>query len=343
MRAGGRRDRELPGFYAAGEYDLAGFCVGVVEHSRASTGARSARGRLLGLASSGSTRTVTRWCGTCCSRRWRCGSTRRRRGSTLRSPRCCCGRRASTCGRCAAWPPQILRGAAHITGGGLIDNPPRMIPGDAKLKLQIDVGSWTVPPVFDLLARGGGVAPDEMLRTFNMGLGMLVCVPAAKAREARALLEQEGETGLRRWRGRRLRSLDAPVELPADERRRPGFGQRHQPPGDDRQRGARRAGTGPAGRGRRQRPRLPRAGRRAARSCDVRGRPPRVCRARRVRPRVVAALEPHQVELVVLAGFMRVLGTTVLGRIPARVINIHPALLPAFPGVHAQRQAAATA
>jgi phosphoribosylformylglycinamidine cyclo-ligase len=107
----------------------------------------------------------------------------------------------------------LLRGAAHITGGGLIDNPPRMIPGDAKLKLQIDVGSWTVPPVFELLARGGGVAPDEMLRTFNMGLGMLVCVPAARMREARTVLEQEGETVFEVGEVAASDRVDAPVEL----------------------------------------------------------------------------------------------------------------------------------
>src|SRR6266436_5179992 len=61
----------------------------------------------------------------------------------------------------------LLRGAAHITGGGLVDNPTLMIPGDAKLKLRITLGSWDVPPVMKLLQRGGNVADAEMLRTFN--------------------------------------------------------------------------------------------------------------------------------------------------------------------------------
>ena len=211
----GGETAELPGFYADGEYDLAGFCVGVVERSRRVDGRAIQPGdRLLGLASSGFHSN---------------GYSLVRRvlleemalplaetpagldaplGEVLLRPTRIYVRALR---RLAAG--DLLRGAAHITGGGLIDNPPRMIPGDAKLKLQIDVGSWTVPPVFDLLARGGGVAADEMLRTFNMGLGMLVCVPAAKAREARALLEQEGETVFDVGEVAVSDHVDAPVEL----------------------------------------------------------------------------------------------------------------------------------
>jgi phosphoribosylformylglycinamidine cyclo-ligase len=93
----------------------------------------------------------------------------------------------------ALYQADLLLGAAHITGGGLIENPPRMFPAGAPFKLQIRLGSWDVPPVFGLLARGGGVAESEMLRTFNMGIGMLACVPAARAGEARRLLEGAGE------------------------------------------------------------------------------------------------------------------------------------------------------
>src|SRR5262249_35605359 len=87
----------------------------------------------------------------------------------------------------------LLHGAAHITGGGLVENPTRMVPATATLQLVIDLGSWEVPPLFDLLARGGRVAPAEMLRTFNMGIGMLVCVPADRVAEARRSLEDAGE------------------------------------------------------------------------------------------------------------------------------------------------------
>ena len=87
----------------------------------------------------------------------------------------------------------LLRGAAHITGGGLVENPTRMLPAEARLRLRIDLGSWTVPPIFGLLARGGDVADAEMLRTFNMGVGMVVCVPGDRVAEAETLLQRADE------------------------------------------------------------------------------------------------------------------------------------------------------
>ena len=107
----------------------------------------------------------------------------------------------------------LLRGAAHITGGGLVDNPTRMLPADAKLKLRLRLGSWEVPPVMRLLARGGNVSEAEMLRTFNLGLGMLVCVPAARAAESRRLLEAEGERVFEVGDVAPSEAVDAPVEL----------------------------------------------------------------------------------------------------------------------------------
>jgi phosphoribosylformylglycinamidine cyclo-ligase len=213
----GGETAELPGFYADGEYDLAGFCVGVVERSRRVDGRAIEVGdRLLGLASSGFHSN---------------GYSLVRRvlldAMALRLDEVPPGLDA-TLGEVLLRPTRIyvkalrrlaeadlLRGAAHITGGGLVDNPSRMIPAGARLKLQIDVGSWTVPPVFELLARGGGVAPDEMLRTFNMGLGMVVCVPAARVAEARRLLEGEGETVFEvgQVAASDHDAADAPVEL----------------------------------------------------------------------------------------------------------------------------------
>ena len=211
----GGETAELPGFYADGEYDLAGFCVGVVERSRRVDGRAIAVGdRLLGLASSGFHSN-----GYSLVRHVLLEKMALRLqdvppgldaplGEVLLRPTRIY---VKALRRLAA--ADLLHGAAHITGGGLIDNPPRMIPGDAKLKLQLDIGSWTVPPVFELLARGGGVAPDEMLRTFNMGLGMLVCVPAARAAEARRLLEEEGEQVFEVGQVAASDVVDAPVEL----------------------------------------------------------------------------------------------------------------------------------
>ncbi|HET6151122.1 MAG TPA: phosphoribosylformylglycinamidine cyclo-ligase [Polyangia bacterium] len=211
----GGETAELPGFYADGEYDLAGFCVGVVERSRRVDGRAIQVGdRLLGLASSGFhsngyslvRRVLLDEMGLALDATP--AGLDAPLGEVLLRPTRIYVRALR---RLAA--ADLLRGAAHITGGGLVDNPPRMIPGDAKLRLQIDVGSWPVPPVFDLLARGGGVAPDEMLRTFNMGLGMLVCVPAGRVAEAQSLLEEEGEIAFEVGQVAAADSSAAPVEL----------------------------------------------------------------------------------------------------------------------------------
>jgi phosphoribosylformylglycinamidine cyclo-ligase len=108
---------------------------------------------------------------------------------------------------------ELLRGAAHITGGGLVDNPPRMIPDGARLKLQLRLGSWRIPPLFDLLGRGGRVAPEEMRRTFNMGLGMLACVPADRVSEAITVLERSGEQVWEVGQVAPADAPDAPVEF----------------------------------------------------------------------------------------------------------------------------------
>jgi phosphoribosylformylglycinamidine cyclo-ligase len=84
-----------------------------------------------------------------------------------------------------------VRAMAHITGGGLPENLPRVLPrGTAAV---VDLGSWSMPAVFNWLQRTGGVDPDEMLRTFNCGVGMVICVGAEDAERTCALLSQRGE------------------------------------------------------------------------------------------------------------------------------------------------------
>jgi phosphoribosylformylglycinamidine cyclo-ligase len=211
----GGETAELPGFYADGEYDLAGFCVGVVEKSRHVDGRQIRAGdRLLGLASSGFHSN-----GYALVRKVFLENLRLDLEATpagLDEP----------LGRALLRPTRIyvramraladadlLRGAAHITGGGLVDNPPRMLPEDARLQLRIRLGSWEVPPIFGLLARGGDIAPEEMRRTFNMGIGMLVCVPAERAAEATTLLERAGEQVFAVGEVAATDAPDAPVEF----------------------------------------------------------------------------------------------------------------------------------
>jgi phosphoribosylformylglycinamidine cyclo-ligase len=211
----GGETAELPGFYADGEYDLAGFCVGVVERSRHIDGRHIRAGdRLLGLASSGFHSN-----GYSLVRK----VFLEQMGLSLDATPAGLG---EPLGQALLRPTKIyvramraladadlLRGAAHITGGGLVDNPTRMLPEDARLKLQLRLGSWDVPPVFELLARGGGVAPEEMRRTFNMGLGMLICVPADRVAEATTLLERAGEQVFAVGQVAPADGPDAPVEF----------------------------------------------------------------------------------------------------------------------------------
>ncbi|HVX95997.1 MAG TPA: phosphoribosylformylglycinamidine cyclo-ligase [Polyangia bacterium] len=191
----GGETAELPGFYAAGEYDLAGFCVGVVEKSGRVDGRAIQPGdTLLGLASSGFhsngyslvRRVLLEHMGLSLDKP--AEGLDAALGDVLLRPTKVYVRAVR-----ALYAQGLLRGAAHITGGGLVDNPTRMLPGDAKLKLRIKLGSWEIPPVMKLLQRGGNVADAEMIRTFNMGIGMIACVPAAKVAEARRVLEAEGE------------------------------------------------------------------------------------------------------------------------------------------------------
>jgi phosphoribosylformylglycinamidine cyclo-ligase len=205
----GGETAELPGFYAAGEYDLAGFCVGVVEKSKRVDGTSIKAGdKLLGLASSGFHSNGYSLVRKVFLEEMRLDldatapGLEEPLGQALLRPT-----RIYVRAMRALADADLLRGAAHITGGGLVDNPPRMIPDGARLKLQLRLGSWRIPPLFDLLARGGGVAPEEMRRTFNMGLGMLACVPADRVSEAITVLERSGEQV---WEVGQVAAADAP-------------------------------------------------------------------------------------------------------------------------------------
>ena len=107
--------------------------------------------------------------------------------------------------------PDEGRGPHHRRG--LVDNPTRMFAAGAKLKLQIDMRAWQPPPVFAMLARLGRVAPEEMRRTFNMGIGMIVAVPAGAADAAQSILELEGEKVFTIGSVQTLGQVDTPVEF----------------------------------------------------------------------------------------------------------------------------------
>jgi phosphoribosylformylglycinamidine cyclo-ligase len=187
----GGETAEMPGMYHGGDYDLAGFCVGVVEKDAIIDSSRVRPGdAVIGLASSG---------------------PHSNGYSLIRKLLALAGADATTAvaGRplfdrllapTRIYVPSMLalaralpvHGFAHITGGGLTDNIPRVLPKDCGVTLER--AAWARDPVFDWLQQTGRISDDEMHRTFNCGIGMVAIVPAASAAEAIRLLQDHGET-----------------------------------------------------------------------------------------------------------------------------------------------------
>ena len=190
----GGETAEMPGLYGGGEYDLAGFAVGAVERGAVlpRPDLISEGDLVLGLASSGvhangfsMVRLVQRehalaldapcpWAGT--------GTI----GEALLTPT-----RIYVRSCLAAIAGGGVQALAHITGGGLIDNPPRVLAQGQVMEL--DLHRWELPPVFDWLARAGRLSRMELLRTFNCGIGMVLVVAPARAERVQADLEAAGE------------------------------------------------------------------------------------------------------------------------------------------------------
>jgi len=186
----GGETAELPGMYHGDDYDLAGFCVGIVEKQSIIDGSRVAPGdNVIAVASSG---------------------PHSNGYSLIRSILAAAGARledefdGSTLGQCLMAPTRIyvratlallaeieVHAIAHITGGGLPENLPRVLPDGCRAVLQRD--SWAMPPIFQWLQSNGNVDSAEMLRTFNCGVGMVFVVPAGSAESALDLLDRHGE------------------------------------------------------------------------------------------------------------------------------------------------------
>ncbi len=188
----GGETAEMPGMYAPGIYDLAGFAVGAVERGRQLDSARVEVGDvLLGLASSGAHSN-----GFSLIRRLAEGH--RPEAPAPFDP-------AQTLGAALLVPTRLyvrpllplaragaVKALAHITGGGLLENVPRVLPEGARA--HIDAGSWALPPLFDWLRSEGALPPHELARTFNCGIGMVAVVAAERASDVAAQLRAAGET-----------------------------------------------------------------------------------------------------------------------------------------------------
>ncbi len=200
----GGETAEMPGMYAADEYDLAGFSVGIVEKDRIISPHRVAAGDvLLGLASSGphsNGYSLIRKIIEVTNADLDQELDGRPLGETLLAPT-----RIYVKSLLALHEQIEIHALAHITGGGLLENLPRVLPDGTKA--VVDASSWSYPPVFDWLQQQGGVATEEMLRTFNCGVGMVVCVASEDAERAMELLAAEGENA---WRLGRIEDSSEP-------------------------------------------------------------------------------------------------------------------------------------
>ncbi len=201
----GGETAEMPGLYAAGEYDLAGCIVGLVERTKIVNGAHVQPGDvLIGLASDGlhtNGYSLARQALLEDAQLSLTAPVPELGGVTLGGV---------TLGEALLWPhrcyapavlplldlsPAPIKAMAHITGGGFVDNIPRVLP--AGIGVQIDEGAWDVPPLFRLIQEKGGVSKAEMFRVFNMGIGFVLIVTPNLADETLARLKASGETAYR--------------------------------------------------------------------------------------------------------------------------------------------------
>jgi len=187
----GGETAEMPGIYQAGDFDLAGFCVGIVDKDCVIDGSRvSAGNRLIALASSGVhsngfslVRKIIERAGASLSQD--CGGESL--GDALLRPT-----RIYVKNLLAAQVDYSINAISHITGGGLLENVPRVLPDQLSARIQLD--SWSPAPVFQWLQKTGKIEQREMLRTFNCGVGMVLAVEPELEQAMLQKLETLGET-----------------------------------------------------------------------------------------------------------------------------------------------------
>jgi phosphoribosylformylglycinamidine cyclo-ligase len=171
----GGETAQMPGMYQAGEYDVAGTIVGVVDRAKILDGSAVRKGDvLIGLASNG-----LHTNGYSLARKVLFDQMGLTTDSKLEGVKGTLGDELLKVHKnyqplMASLPPKVLKAAAHITGGGLIDNLPRVLPENCDA--EIDLASWKAPAIFEIIGREGKVARDEMYQVFNMGIGMVLIV-----------------------------------------------------------------------------------------------------------------------------------------------------------------------
>jgi phosphoribosylformylglycinamidine cyclo-ligase len=190
----GGETAEMPGMYAAGDYDLAGFCVGAVDRDKVLTGADIRAGDvILGLASSGVhsngfslVRRIIE------QRRWDLREQLPSEGGRTFAEALLQPTRIYVRSLLPLVQEQRIKGLAHITGGGLLENIPRVLPDNCHA--VVETSGWQRPSIYSLLQEGGRVAPEEMARTFNCGIGMAAIVEPDDVEQVTNALKGAGET-----------------------------------------------------------------------------------------------------------------------------------------------------
>ncbi|XP_048124164.1 trifunctional purine biosynthetic protein adenosine-3 [Alosa alosa] len=368
----GGETAEMPGMYAKGEYDLAGFCVGAVERSSVlpQLGDISEGDLLIGVASSGVhsngfslVRKVLEQSGLQYSSPAPFGKAGETMGTVLLTPTKIYSRLLLPILRSGA-----VKAYAHITGGGLLENIPRVLPKE--LAVDLDATRWHIPPVFSWLQDAGGLSEEEMGRTFNLGLGAVLVVARPDAQRVLRQLQAHEQAWIvgslaHKQPGSEpvvIRNLSASLragpEANPDTSALPN-GAAHS---DHAQRRRTRVGVLISGTGTNLQALMEQAKKpsSAAEIVVVISNRPGVLGLKRasmagIQTRVVdhklygsrsefdstidRVLEEFGVEVVCLAGFMRILTGTFVKKWNGKLLNIHPSLLPSFKGVNAQKQA----
>ncbi|MEP2640731.1 MULTISPECIES: phosphoribosylformylglycinamidine cyclo-ligase [Roseobacteraceae] len=188
----GGETAEMPGMYPAGDFDLAGFSVGAMERGQDLPAGVAQGDVLLGLASDGvhsNGYSLVRKLVEMSGLGWddACPWSDQALGAELLTPTRLYVRSALAAIRAGG-----VHALAHITGGGLTENLPRVLPDH--LGADIDLDTWQLPPVFGWMARTGGMAQSELLKTFNCGIGLMLAVDATRADDLIAVLQEHGET-----------------------------------------------------------------------------------------------------------------------------------------------------
>ncbi|XP_020772721.2 trifunctional purine biosynthetic protein adenosine-3 isoform X2 [Boleophthalmus pectinirostris] len=368
----GGETAEMPGVYPVGEYDLAGFCVGAVERGALlpRLGDIAEGDLLIGIASSG-----VHSNGFSLVRK-----VLERAHLTYSSP-APFGKPGQTVGEVLLTPTKIysrlllpilksgaVKAYAHITGGGLLENIPRVLPPE--LAVDLDASHWSIPPVFSWLHKEGGLSEEEMSRTFNCGLGaVLVVAPLDAQRVLRQLQAYEEawivgsldkkQLGAETVVVRNLKQslLNSEGGAAADVKLEKNGNSDNSTPRIKKRVGVLISGTGTNMQALIEQARRPSS---SAEIVVVISNRPGVQGLKRaalagIQTRVVdhklygsraefdgtidRVLEEFGVELVCLAGFMRILTGNFVKKWNGKLLNIHPSLLPSFKGVNAQKQA----